>query len=237
MRKGYYNTGNMSTPSSFTDGHRQRLRERFLSGGRNALADYELLELILFAAKTRGDVKPLAKTLLKTFRSFTAVIHASEAELARVKGLGTAGIAALKAVKAALECLLYDEIKQQPVLASWPQVLNYCKVTMENLTIEQLRLLFLDRQHRLIRDEVQNQGTIDHTPVYIREIIKRALELGASGLIIVHNHPSGDPTPSRSDITITQDLREAAETVSLFVMDHIIVGKGAYYSFRSHGLL
>lgn len=218
-------------------GHRSRLRDRFLNGGASALNDYELLEIILFAANPRGDVKPLAKELLKTFGSFSGVFHASTHDLLKVKALGRAGVAALKAVHLACQLLLKENFKKRPLLFSGQEVVDYCKITMAHLQIEQLRLLFLDRQHQLIAEEVQQEGTIDHTPVYIREVIKRALELGASGLVVVHNHPSGDPTPSRADIKVTRDMQEAAATMGIIVHDHIIIGQNRHTSFRTQGLI
>jgi DNA repair protein RadC len=213
------------------------LRKRFLTGGLEAVADYELLELVLFAAFPRGDIKPLAKTLLKEFKSFSGVIRASEVELLRFKGMGAAGVTALKVIAASVQKLLQETAQAGPLQSTLPQVINYCRVAMGSLQNEQLRLLFLDKKNQIIRDEVQQEGTVDHTPVYTREVIKRALELGASGLIIVHNHPSGDPTPSQADIRVTRDIQEAAEKLSIQVHDHIIIAKDAYLSFRAKGLL
>jgi DNA repair protein RadC len=218
-------------------GHRSRLRERFLNGGASAINDYELMEMILFAANPRGDVKPLAKDLIKTFGSFSAVFQASSHDLLKVKTLGKAGAAMLKAVQLASQMLVKENFKSRPLLFSGQEVIDYCKVTMAHLQIEQLRLLYLDRQHQLIAEEVQQQGTIDHTPVYIREVIKRALELGAAGLIVVHNHPSGDPTPSRADIQVTRDMQDAAATLGIIVHDHIIIGQNRHTSFRTQGLI
>ena len=218
-------------------GHRARLRERFLTGGSSAVSDYELLEIILFAANPRSDVKPLAKELLKTFGSFSGVFQAAAHDLFKVKSLGKAGVAALKAVQMACQLLLKENFKDRPLLFSGQEVVDYCKLTMAHLRIEQLRLLFLDRQHQLIAEEVQQQGTIDHTPVYIREVIKRALELGAAGLVVVHNHPSGDPTPSRADIKVTRDMQEAAATMGIIVHDHIIIGQNRHTSLRTQGLI
>lgn len=226
----------MST-ADHQQGHRGRLRDRFLKGGATALHDYELLEIILFAANARSDVKPLAKELLKTFGSFSGVFQASTYDLLKIKSLGNAGVAALKAVHVACQLLLKENFKERPLLLSGQEVVDYCKVTMAHLPIEQLRLLFLDRQHQLIAEEVQQQGTIDHIPVYIREVIKRALELGASGLVVVHNHPSGDPTPSKADIAATRDMQEAAATMGIIVHDHIIIGQNRHTSFRAQGLI
>jgi DNA repair protein RadC len=218
-------------------GHRSRLRERFLNGGASAISDYELLEMLLFAANPRGDVKPLAKDLIRIFGSFAGVFQATPNDLLKIKALGKAGAAMLKAVQLASQLLVKENFKTRPLFMSEEAVVDYCKVTMAHLTIEQLRLLFLDRQNQLIAEEVQQQGTIDHTPVYIREIIKRALELGASGLIVVHNHPSGDPTPSRADIQVTRDIREAAAVLGIIVHDHIIIGQNRFTSFKMQGLI
>jgi len=218
-------------------GHRARLRERFLVGNVEAVADYELLELVLFAAFPRGDIKPLAKTLLKAFKTFSGVITASEIELLRYKGMGKAGVAALKVVEASAQKLLREKAQIGPLQSTFPQVIDYCKVAMGSLKNEQLRLLFLDKRHQIITDEVQQTGTVDHTPVYTREVIKRALELGASGLIIVHNHPSGDPTPSQADIKATRDIQSAAEKLNIQVHDHIIIAKDTHVSFRAKGLM
>ena len=218
-------------------GHRARLRERFLMGNVEAVADYELLELVLFAAFPRGDIKPLAKDLLKAFKTFSGVITASEIELLRFKGMGKAGVAALKVVEASAQKLLREKAQIGPLQSTLPQVIDYCKVAMGSLKNEQLRLLFLDKRHQIITDEVQQSGTVDHTPVYTREVIKRALELGASGLIIVHNHPSGDPTPSRADIKATKDIQSAAEKLNIQVHDHIIIAKDSHVSFRAKGLM
>ena len=218
-------------------GHRQRLRQRFMEGGPDALPDYELLELILFRAIPRRDTKPLAKALLGTFGSFAAVMNASPARLREVSGMGEAVITELKLVRAASLRLLNREILDKPVLSSWTQVMNYCQAAMAHSEIEQFRILFLDKRNRLIADEVQQEGTVDHTPVYVREIIKRALELSATALILVHNHPSGDPTPSHADITMTKEIMETAGKLGIVVHDHIIVGKSCEVSFRARGCL
>ncbi len=218
-------------------GHRSRLRERFLLGKLESVAEYELLEMILFSAFPRGDVKPLAKSLLKKFKSFSGVINASESELSQIKGMGTAAIASIKVIQSSSQILLKHKAEKGLQQSTLQQVIDYCKVTMENLRIEQLRLLFLDKKNQLILEEVQQEGTVDHTPIYTREVIKRALEVGASGIIIVHNHPSGDPTPSQSDIVATRDIKSASEKLDIKILDHIIIGKGAYISFRHKGLL
>jgi DNA repair protein RadC len=218
-------------------GHRQRLRDRFLEAGPAALADYELLELVLFRAIPRRDVKPLAKDLLKTFGSFAEVVSAPPARLREIGGLSEATIAELKIVQAAAQRLARGEIKRREVLASWSAVLDYCRGAMAFAEREQFRILFLDKRNQLIADEVQQQGTVDHTPVYPREVVKRALELSATAIILVHNHPSGDPTPSRADVQMTQDVIEAAKPFGIAVHDHIIVGKDGHASLKGLKLI
>ncbi len=218
-------------------GHRKRLRERFLKAGPGALADYELLELVLFFAQPRGDVKPVAKALLKRFGGFAGVISAEPERLAEVKGVGEAAIAALKTVQAAALAFMRDEIMERPVLGSWDKVLAYCRASMGYAANEQFRILFLDRKNVLIADELQQRGTVDHTPVYPREVVKRALELGASAIIMAHNHPSGDPTPSKSDIDMTRQVAEAAQKLGIALHDHVIVGRKEHASFKALGLI
>ncbi len=218
-------------------GHRGRLRRRFLEAGAEALADYELLELLLFLARPRGDAKPLAKRLIARFGSFAAAVDAPADALARVEGMGEASIVALKTARAAATRLLGEPLRQRPLLSSWSQLLDYCRVAMAGLAVEEVRALYLDRKNRLIADERQGRGTVDHTPLYPREVVKRALELGASALIVVHNHPSGDPTPSQADIAMTRQLAEAAAALGLVLHDHLIVARGGHTSFRSTGLL
>lgn len=218
-------------------GHRKRLRQRFMEGGPDALPDYELLELILFRAIPRRDTKPLAKELLAKFGSFAAVMNASPGRLREVAGMGDAVITELKLVRAASLRLLNREIMDRPVLSSWTQVMDYCQAAMAHSEIEQFRILFLDKRNRLIVDEVQQEGTVDHTPVYVREIIKRALELSATALILVHNHPSGDPTPSQADITMTKEIVDTAKKLGIVVHDHIIVGREGAGSLRAAGVM
>jgi DNA repair protein RadC len=234
-RQAYTNGKSDAKPHYY--GHRQRLRQRFMQGGADALPDYELLELILFRAIPRRDVKPLAKTLLAKFGSFAAVMNASPARLREVGGMGDAVITELKLVRAASLRLLNREIINRPVLSSWSQVLSYCQAAMAHSEIEQFRILFLDKRNRLIADEVQQEGTVDHTPVYVREIIKRALELSATAIVLVHNHPSGDPTPSQADITMTKEIMDTAGKLGIVVHDHIIVGREGHGSLRSAGLM
>jgi DNA repair protein RadC len=213
-------------------GHRQRLRERLVGAGAEALPDYELLELVLYGALTRVDTKPLAKALLATFGSFTEVIAAPPQRLAEVDGVGDSVIATLKVVHAAAQRFARGEVKARAVLSSWSSVLDYCRTAMAFADKEQFRILFLDKRNQLISDEVQQQGTVDHTPVYPREVVKRALELSATAVILVHNHPSGDPTPSRADVEMTQAIIDVAKPLGIAVHDHIIVGKQGHASLK-----
>lgn len=218
-------------------GHRDRLRARFLGGGADALPDYELLELILFAAIPRRDTKPLAKALIAEFGSFAEVIAASPARLREVEGVKDGVVAQLKIVQAAALRLSRSRLLGKPALSSWAALLDYCSAAMARATAEEFRVLFLDRKNTLVADEVQSAGTVDHAPVYPREIVKRALELSASALILVHNHPSGDPTPSRADIEMTREVVEAARSLRIAVHDHIVIGRGGTASFKALGLL
>lgn len=218
-------------------GHRERLRRRLLDRGAASLADHEIIEYLLFGARPRGDTKPLAKALIARFGNLAGVLSASPRELATVDGAGDATIAALKIVPEAARRMALEEIMDRPVLSSWDQVLAYCRIAMGREKIEQFRLLFLDTKNRLIADEMQQRGTVDHTPVYPREVIKRALELEASALIMVHNHPSGDPTPSKADIAITRQVRTAAGELGISLHDHIVIGRSGHNSFKSLGLL
>jgi DNA repair protein RadC len=218
-------------------GHRQRLKDRFTSAGPDAMPDYELLELVLFSAIPRRDTKPLAKQLLERFGSFAEVINAPPERLREVKGVGDAAITQLKIVRAAALRLMRDGIMQRPVLGSWQAVLEYCRAAMGFEPREQFRILFLDKKNRLIADEVQQQGTVDHTPVYTREVVKRALELSASAIILVHNHPSGDPTPSRADVEMTKQIVEAAKPLGIAIHDHVIVGRQGHASLKALRLI
>jgi DNA repair protein RadC len=218
-------------------GHRERLRDRFREAGSDAVTDYELLELVLFRALPRRDVKPLAKELIAKFGSFAEVIAASPQRLAEIKGLGEAAITELKVVQAAANRLVRGQVKRRPVLSSWSNVLDYCRTAMAFADKEQFRILFLDKRNQLIADELQQVGTVDHTPVYPREVVKRALELSATAVILVHNHPSGDPTPSRADIQMTQAIIEVAKPLGIAVHDHIIVGKEGHASFKGLKLI
>ncbi len=218
-------------------GHRQRLRERFLTTEGTGFADYELLELLLTIAIPRRDVKPLAKSLLKRFRDFAGVVSASQTDLAGVEGVGPGTIAALKLVQAGSLRLLRQQATDRPILNSWQRLQDYLAADMAHRQIEYFRLLFLDKRNHLIADEMQQSGTIDHTPVYPREVVRRALEVGATALILVHNHPSGDPTPSRADIEMTKDIVRALQPVGVVVHDHLIVGRSGTTSFKSLELL
>ncbi len=217
--------------------HRARLRDRFMSAGGGALADYEMLELILFRAIPRQDVKPLAKRLLDRFGDFNRVISAPTARLTEVQGVGSAVVQELKIVEAAAHRLGQAKVLGTNAISSWAALMDYCKTTMAHRETEQFRILFLDRKNILIADEEQAKGTVDHVPVYPREVAKRALELNASALILVHNHPSGDPTPSQADISMTQKIQMAVEALNITLHDHIIIGKETDLSFKSEGLI
>ena len=218
-------------------GHRERLRERFYGAGPDALSDYELLEMALFPALPRRDTKPLAKALLKKFGSFAEVIHAPEARLREVDGIGDASVTQLKLMAAAASRVAKGEIRRSVALSSWNDVIGYCRTGMAFADKEQFRILFLDKRNQLISDEVQQTGTVDHTPVYPREVIKRALELSATALILVHNHPSGDPTPSQADIQMTRAIVDIASPLGISVHDHIIVGKNGHASLKGMRLI
>jgi DNA repair protein RadC len=223
-------------PSYIAD-HRKRLRARFMEGGATAMPDYELLELVLFRAIPRQDVKPLARLLLDTFGDFNRVISASPARLVMVKGIGDAVIQELKIIEASAQRLMRAKVMNRPVLSSWDALVDYCHTAMSHRETEQFRILFLDRKNVLIADEEQAKGTVDHVPVYPREVVKRALELNASALILVHNHPSGDPTPSEADTTMTAQIQDAAHVLGITLHDHLIIGKSRELSFRAQGYL
>src|SRR5262249_32140510 len=218
-------------------GHRERLRDRFREAGGDAVSGYELLELVLFRALPRRDVKPLAKSLIARFGSFGEVITAPWPRLTEVDGLGDAAITELKVVEAAAHRLARGEVKRRQVLSWWTAVLDYCRTTMAFAEREQFRILFLDKRNLLIADEVQQVGTVDHTPVYPREVVKRALELSATAVILVHNHPSGDPTPSRADIEMTRKIVDIAKPLGVAVHDHIIVGRDGHASLKGLRLI
>jgi DNA repair protein RadC len=217
-------------------GHRQRLRERLIEAGAAALPDYELLEFLLFAAIPRGDAKPLAKELLRRFGGIAEVMSAEKSALLAVPGIGDAALAQLMAVRETGLRLARAALRERPVLGSWQTVIDYCTARIGFAAVEEFHLLFLDRKNALIADERQQRGTVDHTPVYPREVVKRALELGASALIMVHNHPSGDPTPSKADIETTREVAKAAALFNVTLHDHIVLGRGRHTSLKSLGL-
>ena len=218
-------------------GHRDRLRARFRDSGSGALSDYELMELVLFRALPRRDVKPLAKALIAKFGSFAETIGAPRQRLEEVDGLSDNIITDLKVIEAAASRLARGEVKRRPVLSSGSSVITYCRTAMAFAEREQFRVLFLDKRNQLIADEVQQVGTVDHTPVYPREVVRRALELSATAVILVHNHPSGDPSPSRADIQMTQQIVEVAKPLGIAVHDHIIVGKEGHASLKGLRLI
>ena len=223
-------------PSYIRD-HRKRLRERFLAGGANAMPDYEMLELVLFRAIPRRDVKPLAHALLQRFGDFNAVMSAPPAQLKKVPGVGPAVVVELKIVEAAAHRLARSRVIGRQVVSSWDALLAYCHTTMAHRDTEQFRVLYLDRRNAVIADEEQGRGTVDHVPVYPREVVKRALELNASALILVHNHPSGDPSPSEADIAMTRQVEKAADALGITLHDHLIIGKACELSFRANGYI
>jgi DNA repair protein RadC len=218
-------------------GHRERLRDRFREAGADALSDYELLEMVLFRALPRRDVKPLAKTLVNRFGSFAEVVHAPEARLRETSGLGDAAVTELKLIAATASRVAKGQLKQRTVLSSWSAVIDYCRAAMAFADKEQFRILFLDKRNQLIADELQQVGTVDHTPVYPREVVKRALELSATAIILVHNHPSGDPTPSTADIQMTKSIVAISSPLGISVHDHIIVGKNGHASLKGLRLM
>jgi DNA repair protein RadC len=224
-------------PEAEQHGHRQRVRDRFLRAGSDATPESELLELVLFRAIPRREVRSLARRLLATFGSFNGVISASPNRLSAVQGVGTSVIQELKIVEAAAQTMARSKVMHRDVLSSWDALLEYCTTKMAHMEREQFRVLFLDRRNRLMADEALQTGTVDHVPVYPREVVKRALELNASALILVHNHPSGGATPSEEDIAMTRLIHTGADALGLVLHDHLIVGRGKSYSFRSHGLI
>jgi DNA repair protein RadC len=218
-------------------GHRARLRQRLLNGGAEALADYEVLEYLLFGAQARGDTKPLAKELLARFGSLAAVLDASPGALMQIKGISEASAGSLKIAALAARRMARSEVRQKPVLGSWQALLDYLAIDMANLTVERVRVLYLDTRNRLILDHELGEGTIDEAAIYPREVIRRGLDIGASALILVHNHPSGNPEPSRADIQITQRIAEAGRLLGITVHDHVIVGREGHVSLRAKGLI
>ena len=236
-RKKPENEEGLSEATPHYWGHRERLRTRFLEAGADALSDYELLELLLFRVLPRRDTKPIAKVLIETFGSLAEVLAAPEARLRKIDGFGDASISELKVIHAAASRMLRGTVKKRPVLSSWSTVLDYCRTAQAFADKEQFRVLFLDKRNQLIADEVQQTGTVDHTPVYPREVVKRALELSATAIVLVHNHPSGDPTPSRADIEMTQQIVRVAAPLGIAMHDHLIVGKDGYASLKDLKLI
>ena len=218
-------------------GHRDRLREKFRNKGADSLAEYEILELLLFRSIPRRDIKPLAKQLLNEFGSIAEVFAASSQRLSAFKGLGHSAVTDLKLIHAAANAMTADRIRDRTILSSWSAVLDYCRTTMAFSDVEQFRILFLDKRNCLIADEVQQTGTVDHTPVYPREIAKRAMELAATGLLLVHNHPSGDPTPSRADIEMTKIIMDTLKPLGVQVLDHIIIARDGHSSLKGLQLI
>ena len=225
-----------ATPAG-TEGHRSRMRARLLGAGPDALADHEMLEMVLYLALPRRDTKPIARALLARFGSFAGAVAAPLTELRGVEGLGEAGAAALKLVQGAALRLSRAEVLNQPVLDRWDTLMGHLNAVLARERIEQFRVLFLDNRNRLLADEAQASGTVNHTPVYPREVVKRALELHATGIVLVHNHPSGDPTPSGADVEMTREIARAAHALSITLHDHVVVGNGRWLSFRQEGLL
>lgn len=218
-------------------GHRERLRARFLKSGAEKLEDYELLELVLFRILPRRDTKPIAKALIERFGSFSEALAAPISLLTEIDGLGETAAIDLKIIQAAAQKFAFDPIVERPILCDWSSVVDYCRSQMAYEAQEQFRILFLDKKNRLIANEVQQKGSVDHTPVYPREVIKRALELSATAIILVHNHPSGDPTPSRADIDMTKRIVDIAHPLGISVHDHLIIGKQGHASFRGLKLI
>jgi DNA repair protein RadC len=226
-----------AAPAVSLAGHRERLRARLLGAGAEALADHELIEMSLFLALPRRDTKQIARSLIARFGSYAAVFAAPVPQLLKVEGLGEAGVAALKIVHAAAQRFARAEVMHRPVLGNWDKLMEYLHTVLARERVEQFRLLFLDNKNRLLADEAQARGTVNHTPVYPREVVRRALELAATAIILVHNHPSGDPSPSRDDIEMTREIKAATGTLGILLHDHIIVGNGSWLSFRKEGLL
>jgi len=219
------------------EGHRDRMRARLLKAGPDALADHEMLEMVLFLALPRRDTKPLARALLDRFRSFAGVIAAPVAEMLAIDGMGESAAAALKTVQAAALRLVHTELASVPILTNWEKMIEYLTALLAHEHVEQARVLYLDNRNRLLADEMQGRGTVNHTPVYPREVVKRALELHATGLVLAHNHPSGDPTPSREDIAMTREIKAAADALRISLHDHVIIAGSRSLSFRQAGLL
>ena len=234
---GFFAEGAGSEPAPHYLGHRDRLRARFAQGGGEALPDYELLELVLFRAIPRRDVKPLAKALITRFGSFAEVVAAEPARLTEVEGIGPGIVADLKLIEAAGRRIARGAVADRPLLTSWSAVLEYCRATMAFSQREEFRVLFLDKRNHLIADEVQGRGTVDHTPVYPREVARRALELCATAIILAHNHPSGDPTPSTMDVSMTREIVAVLAPLKILVHDHVILGRHGHSSLKGLKLI
>jgi DNA repair protein RadC len=238
---GRFDPGVVTTGAPFATtgptGHRGRMREKLLERGADGFADYELLEMLLFLAFKKGDTKPLAKKLINQFGSYAAVLSAPAETLFAQDGIGVHSVAAIKLIHASALRLAQTELADMPVLNNWDRLIDYLTIAMARETIEQFRVLYLDNRNRLIANEIASRGTINHTQVYVRELVKRALETHATALILVHNHPSGDPSPSRDDIEMTREVQRAIALLDVTLHDHIIIGKGAWLSFRREGLL
>jgi DNA repair protein RadC len=234
---GFQPAAELPFPSTGPEGHRGRMREKLLTRGLDSLADYELLEMLLFQAMPKGDTKPLAKALVNRFGSFARVLAAPVRVLLETKGLGPHSVTAIKLVEASALRMMKAEVQEAPVLNNWDRLTAYLQAAMSREKTEIFRVLFLDTRNRLIADEAQGRGTVNHTPVYPREVVKRALELHATALILVHNHPSGDTTPSQADLDMTQEIKSAAAMLGIVVHDHLIVGNGTWLSFRREGYL
>jgi DNA repair protein RadC len=224
-------------PSTGPQGHRGRMREKLLERGPDALADYELLEMLLFFAFKTGDTKPLAKSLINRYGSFAAVLAAPPRELLEARGLGSHSVSAIKLVQASALRLARAEVMERPVLNNWERLVDYLTAALARERVEQVRVLYLDPRNRLIADEALGKGTVNHTPIYPSEVVKRALEVGATAMILVHNHPSGDPTPSRADVEMTAEVKAAGAVFGIVVHDHLIIGNGRQTSLRREGLL
>jgi len=218
-------------------GHRDRMRQRLLAAGPDALQDYELLEMVLFLAVPRKDTKAISRALLGRFGSFANAVAAPAHELLRIEGIAEAGAAALKTIQAAALRLARAEVQDRPLLNSWDRLIDYLTMALAREPVEHVRVLYLDTRNRLLADEAQGRGTVNHTPVYPREVVKRALELQATAMILVHNHPSGDPTPSRADIEMTAEIQAAAAVFGIALHDHLVLGNGRHVSFKREGLL
>lgn len=230
-------TGQTVQPKDHRSGHRARLRARFLSDLGESMPDYELLEMLLFLAQPRGDTKPLAKSLLQRFKTMPGVLAASPVELLRMDGVGEAAVAAIKIARQVGVRMARLEVMDKPVLSTWDKVISYCHAKLAHEATERFHILFLDTQSALIADEQHQKGTVDRTPIYPREVVKRALELNASAIVMVHNHPAGDPTPSRADVEITREMVAAGQPLGISVHDHIIIGRTGHASFKALGLI